>query len=147
MAEWKLVPQIGIEQGELAIHFGMCRSSVRDLLREEFPQPQSHFDNEDDFQHSTDGTLIRVRYNESVVQDIELLAGCLSYEGLKLSGGGDWPDVKQGLASLGNDIRETEWLGDGFDCVPLCINIATHEQLGGDGDGIEWVIMSSEFKQ
>ena len=146
MAEWTLVPQKGIEQGELAIHFGMPRSAIRDLLREEFPAPQSHFDDEDDFEHLTDGTFIRVRYDDSGVQDIEFLAGYLTYNGVKLSGGDEWPDVRQGLAALGNQFRDTEWLGDGFDCLPIAVNIATHEQIGGDGDGIEWVIMSSKFE-
>lgn len=146
MAEWTLVPQRGIEQGELAIHFGMPRTAVLDLLREVFPAPQSHFDDEDDFEHPTDGTLIRIRYDDCGVQDIEFLEGSLNYDGVKLSGGGEWPEVQQGLAALGNQFRDTEWLGDGFDCLPIAINIATHEQIGGDGDRIEWVIMSSRFK-
>ena len=146
MAEWTLVPQKGIEQAELAIRFGMPRTAVRDLLREAFPNPQSHFDDEDDFEHATDGTLIRIRYDDSGVQDIEFLEGSLTYNGVQLSGGSEWPEVRQGLAALGNQFRDTEWLGDGFDCLPIAVNIATHEQIGGDGDGIEWVIMSSKFE-
>jgi hypothetical protein len=25
------------------------------------------------------------------------------------------------------------------------VNIATHEEVGGDGDGIEWVVLSAEI--
>lgn len=145
MTDWKLIPRKGIEQGNVAIHFGMSRTAIRDLLGESFPAPVSHFENEDDFEHATDGTLIRVRYDDSGVRDIEFLDGVLVFDSVKLSGGGDWPEVQQELAQLGNKFRESEWLGDGTDCLPLAINVATHEQIGGDGDGIEWVILSSNF--
>jgi hypothetical protein len=36
-------------------------------------------------------------------------------------------------------------LGDGHECTSLGVNIATHEEVGGDGDGIEWVILSAEI--
>ena len=146
MAEWTLIPQKGIERGDLAIHFGMPRSAVRDLMRAAFPPPQSYFEAEDDFEHETDGSLIRVRFDDTGVQDIEFLGGLLTHNGVTLFSGGEWPDVQQGLISLGNTFRVTKWLGDGRDCLPLAINIATHEQIGGDGDGIEWVIMSTKFK-
>ena len=144
--EWTLVPKKGIEQGPLKIVFEMSRSEVRDLLKAEFGDLESNFDDEDDFHHPHDGTFLRIRYANSIVQDIEFLEGSLSYEGVKLSGGVSWPEVERGLAALGNKFRETEWLGDGYDCLPLAVNIATHEQIGGDGGGIEWGIMSSMFE-
>jgi hypothetical protein len=107
--------------------------------------PSPIFDDEDDFHHPHDGTFLRIRYANSNVRDIEFLDGFLSYKGVTLFGSVSWSDVESGLAALGNQFRETEWIGDGFDCLPLAVNIATHEQVGGDGDGIEWVIMSSMF--
>ena len=50
------------------------------------------------------------------------------------------------LQSRGTTIRETEWLGDGYDGVELSLNIATRGQIGGDEEeGIEWVILSTLF--
>lgn len=146
MAEWTLIPQKGIERGDLAIHFGMPRLKIREQLRNVFPAPRSHFEDEDDFEDEDNGTLIRVRFDDTGVRDIEFLGGLLMYNGVSLFGDGEWPDVQQQLAALGNTFRSTEWLGDGYDCLPLAVNIATHEQIGGDGDGIEWVIMSTNFK-
>ena len=145
VGEWTLVPKKGIEQGRLKVHFEMSRSAVRDLLKAEFGEPECNYNDEDDFHHFHDGTFLRIRYDNSNVQDIEFLEGSLSYEGVRLAGGVRWPEVERGLAALGNKFRETDWLGDGYDCLPLAVNIATHEQVGGDGDGIEWVIMSSIF--
>ena len=136
MAEWTLIAQRGIERGDLAIHFGMSRSAARDRMLASFPPPQSHFEDEDDFEHSTDGTLIRLRFDDTGVRDIEFLGGILTYRGVSIVGGGEWPVVQQALAAMGNTFRDTEWLGDGYDCLPLAVNIATHEQIGGDGDGI-----------
>ena len=144
--EWTLVPKNGIEQRQLKIHFGMSRSDVRDFLKAEFGEPESNFPDEDDFHHLHDGTFLRIRYANLNVQDIEFLEGSLKYNGVNLAGGVRWSDVERGLAALGNTFRETDWLGDGYDCLPLGVNIATHEQVGGDGDGIEWLIMSTTFQ-
>ncbi|TWT72895.1 hypothetical protein [Allorhodopirellula solitaria] len=146
MTEWTLKPQRGIERGALAIHFGMSRSAVRERMRDAFPPPQSHFETEDDFEHETDGSWIRVRYDDVGVQDIEFLGGLLAYNGVMLFGGNEWPSLQQDLTAAGNTLRDTKWLGDGHDCLPLAVNIATHEEVGGDGDGIEWVIMSTQFE-
>ena len=57
MAEWTLIPQKGIERGDLAIHFGMPRLKIREQLRNVFPAPRSHFEDEDDFEDEDNGTL------------------------------------------------------------------------------------------
>jgi len=36
-------------------------------------------------------------------------------------------------------VYAPEYFSDGVDCPELGINIATWEDVGGDGDGIEWV--------
>ena len=113
MNKWTLIPHKGIQCGELAIHFGMSRSALREMMRDFFPPPQAHFEDEDDYENEADGTLIRVRFNDAGVQDIEFLGGILTYNGITLFGGGDWPAVRRDLAEAGNTFRDTEWLGDG----------------------------------
>ena len=54
--------------------------------------------------------------------------------------------LKRQFKAMKLSFRNTKWLGDGQDCPELAINIARHEDVGGDGDGIEWVILSSTFK-
>ena len=144
---WTLIPHKGIENESLKIHLGMGRSSVKDLLAGEFRSPRSNVENEEDFQHPTDGTLIRLRYANSMVQDIEVLGGQLDYEGVAVFGGDAvWPDIEHFLKAQGVTIREAQWLGEGYDCLELSLNIATHEQAGRDDDeGIEWVILSTLF--
>lgn len=143
---WTLIPHVGIESGSTQIHMGQSRPSIRESLAPAFGKPTSHYDGEDDFR-SPDGTFIRLRYSDQLIQDIEFLAGQLTYHSQPLSGRTDWPDITRFLNAEGVTIRESEWLGDGFDCLELAINIATHEQVGGDeGDnGIEWVILSTQF--
>ena len=142
---WTLRPREGVERSELKIVFGQSREALREHLQDAFSPPQSHFEDEDDFAHA-DGTLIRVRYDEAGVQDIEVLEGVLTYEGIRLCGDVTWPQVQSQLATLGITFRPTQWLGDGTDCLPIAVNIATHEQIGGDGDGVEWVILSKRFR-
>lgn len=142
---WTLRPREGVERSELKIVFGLPREAVRERLQQDFAPPQSHFEDEDDFAHP-DGTLIRIRYDEAGVQDIEVLEGVLMYEGIKLCGDVMWPHVQSQLATLGITFRSTQWLGEGTDCLPIAVNIATHEQAGGDGDGVEWVILSKRFR-
>lgn len=145
MSIWTLLPREGVELSSLKICFGLSREKLRQHLHSAFGAPQSHFEDEDDFSHP-DGTLIRVRYDEDGVQDIEFLEGVLMYQDVALCGHVTWPEVQRQLATMNVSFRPTEWLGDGTDCLPLAINIATHEQIGGDGDGVEWVILSKRFQ-
>jgi hypothetical protein len=41
----------------------------------------------------------------------------------------------------GYSITCSSYYADGQDCPELGINIATRREIGGDGDGIEWVAM------
>jgi len=54
-------------------------------------------------------------------------------------------ELRLGQSSIGGTLRPTKWLGDGWDCVQLGLNVASHEDVGGDGDEIEWVILSRAF--
>ena len=48
------------------------------------------------------------------------------------------------LKRQGHAARETRWMVDGRDFPSLGINLASREDMGGDGDGVEWV--SRDFK-
>jgi hypothetical protein len=56
-------------------------------------------------------------------------------------------EVRHFFGARGMTLRPTEWLGDGWDCVELHLNVASHEDVGGAGDEMEWVILSSLFKE
>lgn len=104
------------------------------------------FPDEDDFVSRDGSTLIRVRYQDEAVWDIEFLSGILRYDDEDLHDQTTLDDVRQFLESKALALRPTEWLGEGWDCVPLGFNIASHEDVGGDGDEIEWVILSRAFQ-
>ncbi|MFT3814602.1 MAG: hypothetical protein QM740_14680 [Acidovorax sp.] len=142
---WELLPRTGIESSSIKIAFGMERQELQGMMSKEFSAPESNYPDEDDFISADKSTFIRVRYEDSRVKDIEFLAGTLMYQGINLHFGTTFTELKKKFGDLGLSFRLTEWLGDGQDCQELGINIATHEDVGSDGDEIEWVILSSDF--
>ena len=146
--EWDLVPFEGITCGPLAIAFGQARALVRQRLSAEFSplaaNPQ--YPDEDDFISPDGATFIRVRYEDDAVRDIEFLSGSLRYKGVELHDAATLEEVRRFLESVDAPLRPTKWLGNGFDCVSLGVNIASHDDVGGDGDEVEWVILSRNFK-
>lgn len=146
---WQLLPRQGISCGALKIDFGQPRAALRAAMAAAgfVPPKPDRYQDEDDFQSADKSTFIRVRYDAGdKVQDIEFLGGMLAYQGAPLHGGTTFADVKKRFKAAKLQLRDTQWLGDGQDCPELGINIATREDVGGDGDGIEWVILSSTFK-
>lgn len=145
---WQLVPREGITQGNLKIAFGQQREALKAAMAAAgFVPPQpGRYPDEDDFLTPDEATFIRVRYDGTKVQDIEFLGGALTYQGVPLHGGTTFAQVKKQFKGMKLQLRDTQWLGDGQDCPELGINIATRGDVGGDGDGIEWVILSSTFK-
>jgi len=143
---WELVPHKGIEKNGIKVYFGMERAVLKSILGSYFPPPKSFRSDEDDYE-AEDGTWIRLRFNGDKLRDIEFIGGSLALGDTQLHSGAHWEFLHKMLAKKGYTFRETEWLGDGFDFETLGINIATHEQLGGDegDDGIEWVIASSDW--
>lgn len=142
---WNLIPGKGIQKIDMEIQLGASQASVRSTLAAAFGEPVSHYENEEDFENASADTLIRVRYGNNSVKDIEFLRGFLFFGDIRLYGDTTWPEIESALGALGHHHRDTEWLGDGYDVPALGINIATHDQVGGDGDGIEWVILSVDF--
>jgi hypothetical protein len=142
---WELHPKKGISTNQAGLSLGDERSAVREKLGTFLNVVSSKaYPNEDDFK--SDDTFIRVRYDEDEkVEDIEFLEGNLSFEGVLLHANTEFEVIESTLSNRGFVFRDTEWLGDGKDCIELAINIATREDVGGDGDDIEWVILSKDF--
>jgi hypothetical protein len=76
---------------------------------------------------------------------VEFLRGDLRLEDVALHDGAHWPALAESLAAKGFRFEGAGFLGDGKECGSLGVNIATHSDVGGDGDGIEWVIVSPEI--
>ena len=146
--DWEFVPFEGIISKQIAITLGQSRELLRKLAVPLFSplEPNSDYPDEDDFITVDGTTFIRVRYQDDTVRDIEFLAGQLRYKGFEMHDRATLKEVQRFLSSQNHSLRKTSWLGDGLDCVSLGINIACHDDVGGDGDGIEWVILSRNFK-
>lgn len=146
--EWTLTPFEGIRCESMVVAFGQSRGLVRQSLSAAFGPPAANpsFPDEDNFRTPDRATFIRVRYEGDTVRDIEFLAGRLRYKGVELHDGATLTEVRRFLESENGPLRPTKWLGDGLDCVPLGINVASHEDVGGDGDEVEWVILSRNFR-
>jgi hypothetical protein len=146
MTVWELEPRRGIRTSGIELPLGIDRSAARAALAATMDGPQSNFPDEDDFTSAADGTWIRLRFDGDTLQMIEFLGGDLRLDGIALHDGAYWPALAESLASKGFAFEPASILGDGLECGSLGVNIATHEDVGGDGDGIEWVIVSTDFE-
>jgi len=144
---WELVPRTGIRRDGLDVFLGMRREALRSSLTDAVGEPRSHFPDEDDFRSTRDGTWIRLRYDGERLQDVEFLGGDLSFDGVPLHRGARWPRLRDQLAERDYEFHSAAELGDGQECPALGVNIATHEDVGGQGDGIEWVIVAAAIGQ
>ena len=144
---WQLIPNVGISLNDTKISFGQERAEVNRLMAKHFSPPEEgSYPEEDDFLNDDESISIRIRYDGTQVTDIEFLGGSLQYQGIELHSDVTLDDVEKALLDKNLTIRDAEWLGEGKDCLELGINIATHDNVGGDGDGIEWIIMSATFE-
>jgi hypothetical protein len=142
--DWELVPRRGITNGDQELFLGTDRSAARSAMSALYGEPTSHFPDEDDFRSDAEGTWIRLRFDEGDrLQDVEFLRGRLSLAGTRLHAGARWAALRQELAAKGYTFEPAATLGDGAECTALGVNIATHEDVGGQGDGIEWVIVAA----
>lgn len=141
---WSLIPKEGIVSKEHSIRFGDSRDELRKALEATYScETPKNFQNEDDFKNES--VYIRVRYDaDNRVEDIEFLGGPLEYRDINLHEGTTFSEIEDSFRSIGLSFCDTEWFGEGKDCAELEISIATREQVGGDGDDIEWVIMSND---
>ena len=140
---WELEPRRGIRTSGIDLLVGMGRAAARDALAGTMGDPESHFPDEDDFR--TGDTWIRLRYDGEMLTMIEFLCGDLRLEGVALHDGAHWPVLAESLAARGIHFEPAGFLGDGKESGSLGVNIATHSDVGGDGEGIEWVIVSPDI--
>lgn len=146
--QWTLLPNKGIVKNEIELLFGQTREEVRKKLdAESLTLAKNNFPDEDDFFSADKSTHIRVRYADELVQDIEFLSGSLFYQDIQLHHNTTRSQIQEKLAEHELYFEEPIWLSDGQECEALGINIATSEDVGGDSDKIEWVILSSTFEQ
>ena len=144
--KWQLIPEMGIECGGARIFFDQDRAALNNLMANHgFLKAKTTYPDEDDFLTTDESTFIRIRYSETNVKDIEFLCGKLQHQGIDLHSGTTFSKIKKEFKAKNLTFRETEWLGDGKDCPELRINITTREDVGGDGEEIEWVILSKGF--
>jgi hypothetical protein len=134
--DWELIPHRGIRTGPTEILLGTSRAANRALMDALTLSRQNHREGEDQFLGGD--IMIFLRYDADVLDRIMFLHGRLSLDGLELHDT-RWEELEPALAARGYTFREPEHFADGTDCPELGINIATWEDVGGDGDGIEWV--------
>jgi hypothetical protein len=142
---WELVPRRGVTGGGEVL-LGMDRAALRSGLSPVLGEPHSHFPDEDDYRSDEHGTWLRLRFDGDRLQDVEVLRGDLYLDGIALHGGARWSELRGRLAARGFEFSPASELGDGHECPALGVNIATHENVGGEGDGIEWVIVAAAIK-
>jgi hypothetical protein len=134
--QWELIPHRGIRQGSTEILLGTAREDNRTLMSALSLTRVNPRDGEDQFRG--DGIMIFLRYGGDALDQIMFIHGHLSHDGLELHET-RWSELEPALAARGCTFQEPEHYADGIDCPELGVNIATWEDVGGDGDGIEWV--------
>jgi hypothetical protein len=144
-ATWELVPKKGIRHGQIELFLGMKRADAWAALADGYALEHRNSPNEDDFESKDGQTWIRLRYHGDKLQDVEFLRGDLQFSGLALHAHASWTALAPALEKLGYKFHGAEQLGGGHECTELGVNIATHEDVGGDGDEIEWVIVASSL--
>jgi hypothetical protein len=142
---WELVPRRGVAAGGVEVSLGQDRAALRSGLSPVLGEPRSHFPDEDDYRSDEHGTWLRLRFDGDRLQDVEFLRGDLHLDGVALHGGARWSELGERLAARGFEFSPASELGDGQECPALGVNIATHEDVGGEGDGIEWVIVAASI--
>jgi hypothetical protein len=145
MMHCELVPGRGIRHDNTEIFFGMRRDAVREALG----QPtETIWGDEDEYATGGDDWL-RLRYLDGKLCDIEVLGGSLTHKGIELKNT-EFRALRDALHNSGFVLEdETEWLSEGRDCIDLQIVVATADDLINEpetGDGIAWVITSSDFR-
>lgn len=144
MEHCELIPGRGIRCGNIDIFFGMKRKDLKKALGEPKPQPDTMWDDEDEYAaHGED--WLRLRFLDKTLCDIEVIGGSLTHEGIELKNT-HMPRLRADLSQAGMKLEKTEWLSEGLDCVDLQIVVASGDDIGEAGDAIEWVITSSDFR-
>ncbi|TCV92349.1 hypothetical protein EC912_10755 [Luteibacter rhizovicinus] len=144
MDNWELVPGRGIRRGDTTIFFGTQRKALHESLGGK-PEGDSLWDDEDEYSLPNGDEWLRLRFMDGKLCDIEVLGGSLHHEGVELIDT-TWPELEAALKNTGRQFEATQWLSEGHDCIDLQIVVASRQDIGEDGDGIAWLITSSDFK-
>ncbi|MEV4352524.1 hypothetical protein AB0J83_49365 [Actinoplanes sp. NPDC049596] len=139
MAErWELVPHQGLRSGDVEVLLRTSREELRAALAGTFPAPDENRPFED--QYSNEHTTLFLRYADGVLTSILFVNGSLQYDGLELYAT-TFGALGPALAARNLSVREPVEFDDGMDVPGLGVNIATREDVGSDGDEIEWVAL------
>jgi hypothetical protein len=134
-----LVPHQGIRAGDLSVLLGAHRDDLRGRLAGHLPAPKSNRPNED--QYDGDGTILFLRFTSDELTSIMFVDGWLEYQGLQLHDT-TFEVLEPALVERGFTVDDNpEYFVDGVDIAGLGVNIATADDVGGDGDDIEWVAL------
>jgi hypothetical protein len=137
---WELLPRRGIRIGKTEIIIGAPRAEVRQALSQHFSYPTSPRRPTED-QYERGERKVFMRYDDAdTLEEIMCVSGSLCLGELELHET-TWTELAARLKACGYTITEPLYYADGQDCQELGINIATRDDLGGDGDEIEWVAM------
>src|SRR5215216_4921661 len=134
--QWELMPRQGIRLGNVEVILGAARDVIRRQLAGCLPEPKTIREGED--QYISDTTLF-LRYENATLKVIMFIDGLLAYDGIELHDT-CWGILAPALAESGFTIMDSPaYFADGVDCPELGVNIATKDDVGGDGDDIECV--------
>ncbi|MFG1994282.1 hypothetical protein ACGFJ7_30350 [Actinoplanes sp. NPDC048988] len=139
MAErWELVPHQGLRSGDVEVLLRTGRDRLRAALAGRFGAPDENRPYEDQF--SNEHTTLFLRYDDGLLTSILFIAGSLQYDGIELYDT-TFGTLEPALTARGFELREPVEFTDGMDVPGLGVNIATREDVGSDGDEIEWVAL------
>lgn len=137
---WELLPHRGIRIGATEIVVGAPRAEVRQALAQHFSPPTNQRRPSED-QYANSDKKIFLRYDDAdTLEEIMCINGSLRLGEVELHDT-TLAELSSHFEALGYTITEPEYYADGQDCPELGINIATHEDVGGDegDDEIEWI--------
>ncbi|MFF5084596.1 hypothetical protein ACFY36_46780 [Actinoplanes sp. NPDC000266] len=139
MAErWELVPTKGLRSGDVEVRLRAGREELRTALAGRFGPPDENRPYEDQFSNAD--TTLFLRYEDGLLTSLLFIAGSLQYDGIELYDT-TFGVLEPALIARGLELTEPVEFTDGMDVPGLGVNIATREDVGSDGDEIEWVAL------
>ena len=155
-------PNLGLTINNMTISWNMARQEVRDLLKTAFEEDNSSFDVSDLFEGldhdfdftqnrdiysglTTEGDSIFLSYDKSgAFKEFEM------HEGIAILINGFRLYQDQSIAEILDWIRHNDWdvtevEPGNFAVAELKISFATHEAMGGEGDGLSYFYASGDI--
>ncbi|XVU21525.1 hypothetical protein ACQPZJ_30155 [Actinoplanes sp. CA-054009] len=135
---WELVPHEGLRSGDVEVRLRTSREELRAALAGRFGAPDENRPFEDQF--TNEETTLFLRYDGGLLTSILFIAGSLRYDGIELYDT-TFGVLEPALTARGLELKDPVEFTDGMDVPELGVNIATREDVGSDGDEIEWVAL------